>query len=206
MKRVFDFVVSLGLFLVLLPLLAVIAIWIKFDSPGPVFFRQARVGLAGREFRVFKFRTMCVDAEKSGRLLTVGQDVRITRVGRFLRAHKLDELPQLLNVLVGDMSMVGPRPEVPMYVAMYPDHLRLLILSIRPGITDLASISFREENELLAGSSDPEIQYTREIMPAKLMAYADYVRTHGFWMDLKIILLTVGAIVFRRQGHRPRPH
>jgi lipopolysaccharide/colanic/teichoic acid biosynthesis glycosyltransferase len=186
-KRAFDIFFSGGALLVLGPLLLMIAAWVKFDSAGPVFFRQIRVGRGGEEFEIFKFRSMFLRPERSGPQITVGADARITRAGHFLRHYKLDELPQFLNVLFGDMSVVGPRPEVPRYVAMYPADLRDLILSVRPGITDLASIEYRDENRLLGASANPERTYIEVVMPAKLALCATYVKTHSFIGDLTII-------------------
>lgn len=196
-KSCFDFLFSACTVLVLLPLLIGLAIWVKFDSPGPVLFKQVRVGRFGREFRVLKFRTMHHGAERTGMQITVGRDARITRAGTFLRASKLDELPQFFNVLAGDMSIVGPRPEVPKYVAEYPESLRQIVLSVKPGITDLASVTFRNESELLALSDDPEFKYRSEIMPLKLQMYAEYARSRSFWTDLRIIGLTIKAIFVR---------
>ena len=197
-KRLFDLlcaVLGLGL---LSPLLLLIALWIKLDSPGPVMFRQERVGRYGRPFFIHKFRTMRVDAPALGPQITIGADPRITRSGRWLRASKLDELPQLWDVLRGEMSLVGPRPEVPRYVALYPAELRELVLSVRPGITDPASLSFRHESELLAAAADPEREYVEVVMPAKLRLSAGYVRGAGLLSDLKLILATLGAL--RRGG------
>jgi lipopolysaccharide/colanic/teichoic acid biosynthesis glycosyltransferase len=197
-KRLFDLLCAgLGLGL-LSPLLLLIALWIKLDSPGPVMFRQERVGRFGRPFHIHKFRTMRVDAPALGPQITIGADPRITRSGRFLRASKLDELPQLWDVLRGEMSLVGPRPEVPRYVALYPAELRELVLSVRPGITDPASLSFRHESELLAAAADPEREYVEVVMPAKLRLSAGYVRGAGLLSDLKLILATLGAL--RRGG------
>lgn len=193
-KRLFDLLLSgLGL-LVLSPLLLAVAAWIKLDSPGPVMFRQERVGRFGRTFRIHKFRTMRVDAPSLGPQITVGADPRVTRSGRFLRASKLDELPQLWDVLRGAMSLVGPRPEVPRYVAMYPAALRELVLSVRPGITDPASLSFRDESELLARAADPEREYVDVVMPMKLRLAADYVRNASLAGDVRLILATLGAL------------
>ena len=194
-KRLFDISASaLGL-LVLSPLLALLALWVKCDSAGPVFFRQERVGLRGKPFRIYKFRSMRVD--NAGLQITVGEDSRITRSGRFIRAYKLDELPQLLNVLTGDMSIVGPRPEVPRYVALYPEEARRLILSVRPGITDRAAIGFRDEERLLADSDNPERTYVEQIMPVKQRLYLDYVARHSVAGDVAILLQTVRAILRR---------
>ena len=167
LKRLMDVVISGCALLVLWPLLLLIALAIKIDDPGPVFYRQVRVGRNGKEFRIFKFRTMVVDADKKGLQITVGRDSRVTRVGAFLRKTKLDELAQLLNVLTGEMSFVGPRPEVPKYVDLYTPYQRQVLL-VRPGITDYASIAYRNENDLLEGAQDPERMYIDEIMPAKI--------------------------------------
>ena len=194
-KRLFDIVASaLGL-LLLTPLLIAVAVWIKFDSRGPVMFRQERVGRFGRPFMIHKFRTMRVD--NAGLQITVGSDKRITAAGRFLRGSKLDELPQLWDVLRGAMSLVGPRPEVPRYVALYPADLRETVLSVRPGITDLASIEYRDESAVLARAVDPERAYVDEVLPAKLALSARYVREASFFGDLRLILATLGAILGR---------
>jgi lipopolysaccharide/colanic/teichoic acid biosynthesis glycosyltransferase len=161
MKRLFDIALAALLFALLLPLFAAISLWIALDSRGGVFFRQHRVGRNGALFRIHKFRTMVVDAPARGPAVTAGNDRRITRAGQFLRRYKLDELPQLIDVLAGHMSLVGPRPEVPQYVALYPPATRELILSIRPGITDEASILFRDESELLSACADPHTTYVQ---------------------------------------------
>ena len=196
-KRLFDWVLSsLGL-LALSPLLLVIALLVKLDSPGPVFFRQERVGRYGQPFRIHKFRTMRHDPVGAGPQITVGADARITRVGGFLRASKLDELAQLIDVWLGDMSLVGPRPEVPRYVAHYPAEVRDKVLSVRPGITDIASIEYRDESAVLARASDPEQAYLREVLPHKLMLAARYVDRSSLALDVWLILRTIGAIVRR---------
>lgn len=193
-KRLFDlFWSSLGL-VVLSPLFLVVAAWIKLDSPGPVFFRQVRVGRFEKPFRIYKFRTMTVDAEARGLQITAGDDQRVTRAGRFLRRTKLDELPQLINVFKGEMSMVGPRPEVPKYVAYYPEEMRKLIFSIPPGITDRASIEFRNESELMKGAEDPEKVYIEQILTRKLDYYADYARNRSLYGDFKLIIATLKKI------------
>jgi lipopolysaccharide/colanic/teichoic acid biosynthesis glycosyltransferase len=192
-KRAFDFISALIGLLVLCPVLLSIVLLIKRDSPGPALFVQDRVGKGGRLFRIFKFRTMTMGAEKRGQI-TVGQDARVTRIGHALRRFKLDELPQLFNVLRGEMSLVGPRPEVPRYVACYPEHVRELVLSVPPGITDWASIEFKEESVLLGRTSDPERTYVEEILPIKLEYYLRYVRQRNFVVDLKIIFMTLFAI------------
>ena len=202
MKRMMDVVGSaLGLFL-LLPVMAVVAIIIKLDSPGPIFFRQERVGLGGRSFRIFKFRSMVVGAARAGTALTVRADARITRVGTFLRRSKLDELPQLLNVLTGDMSIVGPRPEVPEFMKFYTPNQRAIILSMRPGITDYAAILFRDESALLDGKRDPVEVYRRGIMPAKFSHYERYSREIGVLNDLRIILATMLLLIVGRVPRR----
>jgi lipopolysaccharide/colanic/teichoic acid biosynthesis glycosyltransferase len=187
LKRGFDIFFSAGTLLVLAVLLLAVALWVKLDSPGPVFFRQRRVGLRGREFEIYKFRTMRAETQARGPQITVGSDPRITRSGAFLRKHKIDEFPQFINVLIGDMSVVGPRPEVPRYVALYPDDMRDVVLSVRPGITDLASIEYRDENELLGRSADPEQTYVNEVLPAKLAYCQRYVHERSFVGDLNIV-------------------
>ncbi len=193
-KRVFDLVLSLAGIVLLAPLFFAVAVWIRLDSPGPVFFRQVRVGRFGKPFRIFKFRTMRVDSETMGPRITAGEDTRITQAGRILRRYKLDELPQLVNVALGQMSLVGPRPEVPHYVALYPGDVRERVLSVPPGITDYASIEFRDESALLRYSQDPESTYINEIMPAKLKYYEQYVRNRSFSVDLKLLLETLKKI------------
>jgi lipopolysaccharide/colanic/teichoic acid biosynthesis glycosyltransferase len=196
-KRLLDLLgAGLGL-LLLAPLLVGIAVWIKLDSRGPVFFRQLRVGRFGAPFRIHKFRTMRADAPALGPQLTVGADPRITRAGGFLRRHKLDELPQLLDVIAGTMSLVGPRPEVPRYVALYPAALRDKVLSVRPGITDPASIAYRDESALLAAASDPERVYVEQVMPAKLRFAAQYVEQRSLAGDLRLIGATLRALCTR---------
>ena len=193
-KRLFDLVCAgIGL-LLLSPLLLAVALWIRLDSPGPAFFRQRRVGRFGAPFDIHKFRTMRVDAPALGPQLTVGADPRITRAGRFLRRSKLDELPQLLDVLAGTMSLVGPRPEVPRYVAMYPAALRDKVLSVRPGLTDPASIAYRDESTLLARAADPERVYVEQVMPAKLRCAAQYVDQMSLLGDLRLIGATLRAL------------
>jgi lipopolysaccharide/colanic/teichoic acid biosynthesis glycosyltransferase len=179
---------------VLSPLFALIAGAIKVDSNGPVFFRQERVGRAGKLFRIHKFRTMVADSEQRGLQITVGPDVRITRMGVLLRKYKLDELPQLIDVFWGSMSLVGPRPEVPRYVAYYPQAVREIVLSVRPGITDRASIEYRDENTILGMASDPQRAYVEQILPVKLEYYVEYVRNRSFFGDMKLILATLVAI------------
>ena len=193
-KRALDFAAALAGLVLLAPLLAVVAAWIRLDSPGPVFFRQERVGRGGVPFRIHKFRTMRAAAEAAGPALTVGADPRITRAGAFLRRTKLDELPQLIDVLRGDMSLVGPRPEVPRYVATYPPALRAKVLSVRPGITDPASLQFRDESALLARAADPEREYREVVLPAKLRLAADYVDQATLAGDLRLIGSTLRTL------------
>ena len=193
-KRLFDvFFATTGL-LLLAPLLLGIALWVRLESPGPVFFRQQRVGRFGVPFRIHKFRTMRADASTTGPDLTVGADPRITRAGRWLRRAKLDELPQLLDVIAGTMSLVGPRPDVARYVALYPPALREKVLSVRPGITDPASIEYRDEGRLLAGAVDPERFYVEQVMPVKLRRAASYVDEMSLRGDLRVIFTTLRAL------------
>lgn len=193
-KRLFDVAAAAAGLILLAPALLAIALWIRLDSPGPALFRQRRVGRHGRHFDIYKFRTMA-DRSDEGRQLTVGQDPRITRAGRFLRRTKLDELPQLLNVLEGTMSLVGPRPEVPRYVDRYPPAVRQTVLSVAPGITDLAAILYKDENDILGRAQDPERAYVETILPVKLEYYQRYVRERTFWLDLRIIFRTLAAIL-----------
>lgn len=195
-KRLFDWLASTFGLLALAPVLLLLAFWIKLDSPGPVFFRQERVGRGGTLFRIHKFRTMVTDAERRGLQITVGADARVTRVGQWLRKYKLDELPQLLDVWLGHMSLVGPRPEVPRYVAFYPADVRDVVLSVRPGITDRASIEFKDENLILGRASDPHLAYVNEVLPIKLRYYVDYVAQRSFWSDVGIIVTTIRALVW----------
>ena len=193
LKRAFDVASSAVGLVVLSPVFLVVAALIKAKDRGPVFFRQERVGLHGRTFRIHKFRTMRV--ANAGVLITSADDDRITPVGAFLRRTKLDELPQLIDVLRGDMSVVGPRPEVPRYVAMWGDDARAEILSVRPGISDPAAIAFRNEQDVLAAADDPERHYVEVILPQKVAMYLDYVRTRSFLGDLRVIVGTLAEIV-----------
>ena len=194
MKRLFDIVFSLIGILMLLPIGIILGILVKFGSKGPVFYLQQRVGKNNVDFGLYKFRTMFTDSDKKG-LLTVGnKDNRITKTGGFLRKYKLDELPQLLNVLFGDMSLVGPRPEVRKYVDLY-DQEQIQVLNVRPGITDYASLEYFEENRILGESNDPEKTYIEEVMPAKLLLNMKYINKNGLFIDVKIILLTLKKIV-----------
>lgn len=194
MIRFFDFILSLVGLVVLAPIFIVLAIWIKIDSKGSVFYKQVRVGQNGIDFGLFKFRSMVVDADKKGLITVGGRDPRITRSGYFIRKYKLDELPQLINVLVGDMSLVGPRPEVRKYVDLYTDEQQK-VLSVKPGITDYASIEYMDENEILGKSSDPEKTYIEEIMPEKIKYNMKYINNKNLFEYFKIIFLTVLKIV-----------
>jgi lipopolysaccharide/colanic/teichoic acid biosynthesis glycosyltransferase len=191
-KRLFDLVVALGALVVLSPLLLLVALVVKLDSPGPVFYRQERVGRHGRPFRIHKFRTMHTEA--GGLPLTVGDDPRITRSGAWLRRTRIDELPQFIDVLVGDMSVVGPRPEVPRYVARYPAELRARALAVRPGITDPASLEFIDEASLLARAADPEREYIEVILPQKVRRAADYAERATLATDLAVLWRTLRVL------------
>lgn len=194
MIRFFDFILSLVGLVVLAPIFIVLAIWIKIDSKGPVFYKQVRVGQNSIDFGLFKFRSMVVDADKKGLITVGGRDPRITRSGYFIRKYKLDELPQLINVLVGDMSLVGPRPEVRKYVELYTDEQQK-VLSVKPGITDYASIEYMDENEILGKSNDPEKTYIEEIMPEKIKYNMKYIQNKNVSEYFKIIFLTLLKIV-----------
>lgn len=193
-KRAMDIVLSACALAVLWPLLLLIALAIWIDDPGPVFYRQVRVGRNGKTFRIFKFRSMVMDADKKGLAITVGRDSRITRVGTVLRKTKLDELAQLLNVILGQMSFVGPRPEVPKYVELYTPYQRQVLL-VRPGITDYASIAYRNENDLLAGAPNPEAMYIEQIMPDKIELNMKYLREISPLADIRLILKTIVAVI-----------
>ncbi len=194
MKRVFDFLSSaLGL-LVLSPIFILLACWIKMDSKGPVFYKQVRVGRYNKDFYLYKFRSMKIGADKQGLITVGGRDPRVTDSGYYIRKYKLDELPQLINVLKGEMSLVGPRPEVRKYVDLYtPDQMQ--VLNVRPGITDMASIRYRNENELLEKSDDPEMFYREVVMQDKLQINREYIEKTSFLFDLKLIFQTIFAIV-----------
>lgn len=196
MKRLFD-IISSGLGLIVLsPLFAILAIWIKTDSKGPVFYRQIRVGRNNKDFHLYKFRSMRPDSDKLGLITVGGHDPRVTRSGYYIRKYKLDEFPQLINVFVGDMSLVGPRPEVRKYVDMYtPEQMR--VLSVRPGITSLASIRYRNENEILATAKDPDKCYIEQVMPDKLAIDLEYVDRATLWNDIKLIFSTFREIIIR---------
>ena len=193
LKRIFDITLSLFGLIILLPFMLIIAILIKIDSKGSVFFKQIRVTKNGKEFKIFKYRTMRVGSDKYSQI-TVGKDGRITKIGSFLRKYKLDEIPQLINVLIGDMSLVGPRPEVPKYVALYTDEQKE-ILKVRAGITDYASIEFSDENDLLASEKNPEEAYIEKIMPKKIELNKKYLSEISVLTDIRIILLTIKKIL-----------
>lgn len=193
-KRVFDlFLSAIGL-MILFPLFGVIATLIKLDSKGPIFFKQERVGKDGEIFKIFKFRTMRVDGEDNGRQITVGNDIRITKIGKSIRKCKIDEFPQLINVFKGEMSLVGPRPEVPRYVGLY-DEEQVQVLLLKPGITDYASIKFRDESEILGRSIDPEKEYIEHIMPMKLSLNLKYIDRISCFEDVRIIFQTILCII-----------
>ena len=194
LKRAMDIVISGCALLVIWPVLVLIALAIKIDDPGPVFYRQVRVGKNGKEFRIYKFRTMVVDADKKGLAITVGRDNRITRMGSLLRKTKLDELAQLINVFTGEMSFVGPRPEVPKYVNMYTPYQRQVLL-VRPGITDYASIAYRNENDMLEGAEDPERMYIDVIMPDKIELNMKYLHEISPLADIRLIFSTIIAVI-----------
>lgn len=196
-KRLLDILGAIIGLLLFFPLLAFIAVWVKLDSRGPIFFRQERVGRYGRSFWIHKFRTMVADAESHGLPLTTGKDIRITRSGQFLRKYKLDELAQLIDVLKGDMSLVGPRPEVPKYVAYYPQELKEIVLSVKPGITDFASIEYRDENNILANAADAEGAYIQQVLPVKLKYHKKYATEQSLLLDLYLIFKTA-TLVFGR--------
>ena len=197
-KRAFDLVGAVLALLLLSPLMLLVALWVKLDSPGAVFYRQERVGRFGVPFRIHKFRTMREGA--GGLQITVGEDPRITRAGRFLRRTRLDELPQFIDVLQGTMSLVGPRPEVPRYVALYPAALRDRALAVRPGLTDPASLAFIDEAGLLAAAADPEREYVDRILPAKLQAAVAYAESASLLNDLAVLGRTALALLRRTRG------
>ena len=197
MKRVFDVIASACGLLVLSPIFIIMALWIKLDSEGPVFYRQVRVGKNNKDFRIFKFRSMRVGSDK-GSLVTIGgRDPRITNSGYFIRKYKFDEFPQLINVFMGDMSLVGPRPEVRHYVNYWTDK-QMQVLNVCPGITDPASIKFRNENELMEKAEDPEDYYINVIMQEKIRLYLEYVENASFWYDIKLIFQTFKVILTER--------
>ncbi len=198
-KRIFDIIASTIGLVVLGPCMFFIAWRIRYEDGGPVFYRGERMGLNGKPFRIFKFRSMVVNAEKVGPSSTSEDDARITKIGRFLRKYKLDELPQLINVLIGDMSVVGPRPQVKWATDLYTEEEKL-ILTVRPGITDYASILFHNEEEILKGSSDPDQDYLDKIHPTKTRLAMQYVQTHSFVVDMKIIFETITSVLNKSGG------
>lgn len=198
MKRLFDIIFSCIGLVALFPVFLMISILIKIVDKNPVFFRGARIGRFGKPFKILKFRTMVVDAEKIGASSTPENDLRITKIGRFLRKYKLDELPQLINVLKGEMSFVGPRPQVPWAVELYTDEEKRVLLSIRPGITDYASIKFHNEGEVLKGSADPDKDYMDKIHPEKMRLAMEYAKNVSFKKDLEILFKTVSGILMGR--------
>jgi lipopolysaccharide/colanic/teichoic acid biosynthesis glycosyltransferase len=196
-KRALDLVFALLGLVVLAPLLLLAMVWVRIDSPGPALFRQQRVGRAGRLFRIHKLRTMHLNGLTQGPAITAHADARITRAGHWLRRYRIDELPQLIDVIRGDMSLVGPRPEVPRFVALYPAELRAKVLAVRPGLTDPASLEFVDESELLAGSTDPERTYVEHILPRKLQRQAEYVEQATWATDLAVIARTLRVLLAR---------
>ncbi|PYJ68343.1 MAG: sugar transferase [Verrucomicrobia bacterium] len=190
MKRMFDIVVAAAALVVLFPLLVLSALLIKLDSPGPIFFKQERIGRNFRPFWIYKFRTMAQDAPARGGLVTIGEDARVTRVGRLLRKSKIDEIPQLTNILRGDMTLVGPRPEVRQYVELFRRDYEE-ILQVRPGLTDLASLKYRDEAALLGKAANPEDEYRTRVLPDKIRLAKDYLRRSSFLFDLGLILKTL---------------
>ena len=195
-RRYFDFIISLIVLIILSPVFLILAILIKKDSEGSVFYRQVRIGKDGKPFRIFKFRTMVNNADKSGVTSTKDDDVRITKIGKFIRKYNLDELAQFINVLRGEMSIVGPRPEIPYYVNMFTEGEKI-ILSVKPGITDWACIWNPDEGKLLAGSDDPDRDYLEKIRPEKIRLQLKYVKEHSFWIDFKIMLMTLKVHLFK---------
>lgn len=195
-KRIFDISGSIIGLIILSPIFILVSIWIKLDSKGPIFYRQIRVGKNGKNFRIHKFRTMTVNADKQGQL-TIGIDKRVTESGYFLRRYKIDELPQMIDVLLGQMSVVGPRPEVPEFMDCYPADIRSKVLSVRPGMTDRASIEMVDENDILSNYESPKQAYIDVILPYKQKFYINYVDNMSMFEDFKIILLTVKKILFR---------
>lgn len=196
MKRALDLILSTFGLVLLAPALVVLALMVKLETPGPAFYRGVRAGRFGKPFRIFKFRTMVEDAERLGGASTPEDDPRVTRVGRFLRKYKLDELPQILNVITGEMSLVGPRPQVPWAVELYTQNERA-VLDVRPGITDYASVRFRNEGEILRGSANPDKDYFEKIHPEKMQLSLEYIRKQSLWLDCQILAKTLGALVLR---------
>ena len=195
-KRLFDIIFSFFSLILVSPWLFLFAFLIKRESPGPAFYRGQRVGKEGEIFRIFKFRSMVLNAEKLGGPSTSADDPRLLKIGKFLRKHNLDELPELLNILKGEMSFVGPRPDVPSEVETYPPEIRKIILSVKPGLTDLATLEDLHEEEILKGSADPHQAYCEIIKPRKLELAVEYVKKRSFWLDIKIILKTIKSALF----------
>ena len=193
LKRIFDIISSTIVLIVLSPLLIFISVWIALDSPGGIFYKQIRIGKDEKPFKLLKFRSMRPDSDKSGQL-TIGNDNRVTKVGRFIRRYKLDELPQLINIIRGEMSVVGPRPEVPKYVNMYSAEQKEVLLAL-PGLTDYASLEYLDEQKVLGAAADPESVYIEEVMPAKLKLNLKYINERNFWLDIKLIFRTIGKIL-----------
>jgi lipopolysaccharide/colanic/teichoic acid biosynthesis glycosyltransferase len=193
-KRIFDIISSFIVFVLTFPIFLFVVYLIKKESPGPIFYKAQRIGKNSRPFTMYKFRTMVINADKIGGPSTAADDPRLTKIGLFLKKYQLDELPQLINVIKGDMSVVGPRPEVKVYVDMMTDEERSVILSVRPGITDLASLWNFHEAEILKGSSDPEKTYMEKIRPEKLRLQQEYVKTASFFLDMKIIFKTIAKL------------
>ena len=193
-KRIFDFAISLLMTIILSPILLVLIIIIKLDDPGPAFFRQVRITTYGRAFRIFKFRTMVVNAEELGTQVTKENDPRVTRIGNKLRKYRLDELPQLLNIITGDMSFVGTRPEVPRYVNCYSEEM-LATLLLPAGVTSEASIMYKDENELIGNAEEPDKVYAEKVLPDKMRYNLDALRNFSFWGELKTMFRTIGAVL-----------
>ena len=195
-KRFFNFIISLIVLFIFSPFFLILGILIKKNSEGPVFYRQLRIGKYGKPFKIFKFRTMVNNSDKNGVTSTKNDDVRITKMGKFIRKYNLDELAQFINVLRGEMSIVGPRPEIPYYVNMFTEEEKI-ILSVKPGITDWACIWNPDESKLLAGSDDPDRDYLEKIRPEKIRLQLKYVNDHSFWIDFKIMLMTLRVHLFK---------
>jgi len=203
MKRAFDLLLSLPSLIILSPFLVTAGFFVKLNSPGPVFYRGLRAGRFGKTFRIFKFRSMVQNADKLGSASTPEDDFRVTRIGRVLRRYKLDELPQLLNVIKGEMSLVGPRPQVLWAAERYTAEEKS-VLSVRPGITDYASLKFRNEGEILAGSTDPDKDYFEKIHPEKMRLSLEYVHNQSVWLDCKIIVQTLTTVLFHRHSQKSK--
>jgi len=196
LKRLFDIFFSFWGLIIISPILLLVSILIKKESPGPAFYRGQRVGKGGEVFKIFKFRTMVLNADKIGGPSTSADDPRLLKIGKFLKRYQLDELPQFINILRGEMSFVGPRPEVPQEVATYDEETKKIILSVKPGLTDLATLENVHEGEILRGAKDPHKAYRRLIQPKKLKLAREYVKTRSFWLDIKIILKTIKSAIF----------